>query len=76
MVWYGWLLIGFICGGIAEYYILRSKIGNRTTIDADIKNKKGNMTDNLFKGEIGLNSSKMGFIKRMKNKRLIKKQTK
>ena len=71
------LAVGFILGGIAEYYKLRSKIGNEYTIDADIKNKKGQMKDNVFEGTIDLKTAKKeGLLERLKNKRNLKKQNK
>lgn len=69
------LAIGFILGMIAMWFVLKNSIGDEYKIDADIKNKKGNMIDNIFKGTIDSNTRKKeGLIKRLRNKRLIKKQ--
>lgn len=68
------LAFGVILGMIAMYYILKPKLGDKYEIEADIKNKKGVMTDNIFKGSIGSKSPKKeGLLKRLKNKRLLKK---
>lgn len=70
-----YILIGYsICATIV-IIILASKTINKYEIDADIKNKKGLMTDNVFKGSVGLKTPKReGLLKRLKNRRLTKKQ--
>jgi len=71
------LAFGFILGLISMYYILKPKIGDDYQIKADIKNKKGQMTDNIFKGAIDVKTPKKeGLLKRIKNKRLLKKEFK
>jgi len=71
------LAVGIVLGMILMYYILKSKIGDEYQIKASIKNKKGTMTDNIFKGSIDSNTpKKVGLFKRMKNKRLTKKENK
>lgn len=52
------LFIGVIIGIISMYYIMRSQMGDKYEIEADIKNKKGQMTDNLFKGTIDVKTPK------------------
>ena len=69
------LAFGFILGMVAMYYILKPNIGNKYQIEADIKNKKGVMNDNVFKGTIDADTPKKeGLIKRLKNKRKLKKE--
>ena len=69
------IVIGIILGMIAMYYILRPQIGDKYQIEADIKNKKGQMVDNIFKGVIAAKTPKKeGLFKRIKNKRLTKKE--
>ena len=69
------LLIGIILGMISMYYIIKPLIGSKYQIDAEIKNKKGVMNDNIFKGLIDSNTPKKeGLLNRLKNKRLTKKQ--
>lgn len=63
------LAFGVILGMVAMYYILKPNIGNKYTIDADIKNKKGNMSDNIFEGAIESKEPKKGLIHRFKEKR-------
>ena len=71
------LALGFILGMVAMYYILKPKIGNKYEIDADIKNKKGTMKDNVFEGAISPKTPKKERIfKRMNYKRKLKKQNK
>ena len=69
MAWYAWILLGVIIGMVGMYLLMKPNFGNKYTIDADIKNKKGQMTDNIFKGEINEKQPKKGFIKRILTKK-------
>lgn len=71
------LAIGVILGMLAMYYILKPKLGDKYQIKADIKNKKGLMTDNVFKASIDSKTPKKeGLFKRIKAKRKLKKDQK
>lgn len=82
MKWYSKILIplSFIGGMILMFFMLIGRVGNKIAVTAKVKNKKSTVTDNEVYTQFDFDNTKekpkFGLFKKLKNKRLKRKNRK